>query len=1242
MNFVKFLKIFGIVLASFTGFMGGVVGVIFVTGGFNPEYIPPEGLHFSQEEYTIDEDTDIFIYPTPDNATELTVELSVISGASVISVPETANMNEPITVTVLQNISGYNVGGVARLTASQGLYVTECTIYVDVPVASFSLAKSTTSDIYVGNNFTVSPTSVLPSNSLNPTGYINNLGQQAYYFSNKVVKYYSSDTDVATVNELTGVVTPIAEGTFTISARVVKTYNLADSIISYADYFANLVANGLDTTYAEEDYYTEVIVPNSTIAEREFTVSSISVSGISVTDNEEEPMYEFDLYQTVTVTPDFFGLELLPQANSGFTSSQLDYKLPDLLVVPMHKESPASTVFVQSDKLQITKLSNPLRYQITVLDFETWEVYEPVILFKYSDDIYAYVHCKILKNDVTGITITANANDAIELTLSANNVEEYDLEAHTTLSVQDPSKPATYSTLIYRVDLNELFNENGRQIIAADLITGYIPDNTITPLNRGTTRLKALVIETDINGTPVLDEFGAYNILFESVDYTVVHILEELETLSITIKDYNEENMHYHIENSVFTGETATLTIDGLTEAQITAFGEDNLLIVSSDSSSVLITEESIEAGVISVNFTAVGTTDANILIIDNITNNLIDYYAIKLVDGEVSTHHEISITLNQQTQTTIVMGNEAFVMCVPNSQGAFVDAYKYGKIEFISTKPDMIEINTSIDDENNIIVKLLAVGFVENPDGSFNADDSYSVIRARLVTDDAGIYFFNERVNVDIGAVEHLAIEVNSTAIYANPAEDGTQWLTGEQVPFEITDIVFTDPDNPRVTGVYYYTSDSSILEVNNYNVDENGNPEFIFKRGGLESEGGIQVTLIAKSLDPYAIPTDPLHPELGAYDEIVLTVYVPEVVMEYSYASPITREDIVHEELVCGDSIDLFAPEIGVDNLPRVQALKIDGEDEVSYNDVLQFEVVTPESGIDYATITKIDSTELHPEGQVIVTALYVGIRTQVIIRIFTDFGFEDFYYIELVPDVQVAFTYPSDTNPEILYPDPYNTTTKTKINLFEAETSTDLNQNGVIDNIVRVVLTDLSDNPIEDYEYTVIDNLDYVIIDYATGNVTINPVAVNTTITFKIYIEYATGIDYEEYYYVVAKPNIDIITNYGTYEEYQGAQDTQEEKYEIISTSNLPYNLEISGNVSAVTVNPAYSGINITDTLTRYSLATANTYVSVNNDGLLSLTQAGLDAVTAGTFTSQYVVIRVMTDYGYTEYYRVKIIA
>ena len=409
--------------------------------------------------------------------------------------------------------------------------------------------------------------------------------------------------------------------------------------------------------------------------------------------------------------------------------------------------------------------------------------------------------------------------------------------------------------------------------------------------------------------------------------YNQIDALNQIDTIEYTpeeLENHNNQIMLLEVE------------IEDLKEEKYIAVSNDNLLE---------ITSTKFEENTLTVYLSGLAIGTSNLFITNTMTRMFIDYLEVNIFAGTPDIEPIIyEFDLNNQQKTELIRGSEAFMMFTPNSYGAFVDAYKYGKLEFISTNINMIEIYSSIDGNNNIIVKLVAIGFNINPELSF------SMIRIRLFEASIGDYLVNQRVNIDIGAVQGMQLHANSTSIAAVPDENGTQWLTpidpetGEQDPLKVY-VTFSDPDEPAVIGVQYVSSDTSILEIDDNIIDEDGNPKWLFKKAG-------QVTLTAKSLDPYAIPTNPAVPGDGAYAFIILNVTTPSVIEEFKYSNLVGES----EQIVAGDEIDLLKLEIvdGAELKPRVKVMRSDFAD---YTNLVNFAL---ESSSPAVTLTEIPANE------------------------------------------------------------------------------------------------------------------------------------------------------------------------------------------------------------------------------------------------------------------------------------------
>ena len=1155
MTLKRVLTIFGWVLAGFGGLFASITGYLAVSGGFKPPFIPVETIFFESAEITIDADSEIFVYATPENTTELDIQISILWGSSIIRVPETAKIGEPILIEVIKDENEKNLGGYAKISARQGIMPpAECIIFVDIPVESFTLSSSKEGNIYVGNTFTVSPSDVYPQNSLNPS--INN---QNYNKPNKVVKYYSSNTNVATVDETTGLVTTIAEGTFTIEARVVKTYNLLLEEPSPEDY-----------EYLEE--YWLAMNEISVVVSEEFIVSSIAVSGITANDNELDPLYDLYLHESIVFTPSDLGLQLLPQADSDFIPSQLDYKLKDLEILVSNEE-----------KLSVEVMENPLAYSITVLDFETWQIHHPHIIFTYNDGTNIFstsVHFKILTNNVEEITIEKNTEEAIEVVLDTENPISIDLESLTTVTAENTEKEPTYSMLRYKiVNLEQAVNDLGEVILLYDEATGYLLDNKITPLHRGTLTIMAVVLQTDIDGNPIDNGVGGYVEIYQETENTVIiNVLEELTSLSMSLKRTHQQK--------VAVGDTLQLEITNLNQEQIDNFNNDLLVVNISNNEALTLQESVLEGNILTLTLTALLESQVNVFVVDLTKRMFIDFVEVQILGYETELEPIIhSFDLNKYSidanlMPAVIRGTEVTAIFEPNSYGAFIDAYQYGKLEFVSTNPETIQIYSSIDANKNIILRLVAI-----------QDTGYSNIRAYLV-ESPNTFLINQRVNVDLGAVNIMQLSVNSQIIQAIPEVGGTQWLTPDGKKFTPS-VEFFDPEEPAVTGVYYISSDPTILEIDSTQLDDKGLPNFIFKKAGT-------VTLTARSLDPYS-------PD--AYDDILLTVNVPAVSTEFNYSNLVAG----YEELIAGkDAINLIIDDIDLGGGEFTSRIKLKRYDGVDYTELAQFELLGDERA---ATLTEYpEDINAGTPRSLILQTNEVGENVVLQVRVYTDFGFEDFYPIKVVPNVTDIILYKDNgsggtipNNPEIVYPPVGETTV---IRLLEVQ-----------DGVQRVNVTDKDGASLNNRLQFSLNNDNWAIVN-EFGEITIwGPSDDERELQVQIYIEYDSDINFERTYNILIKPNMQINFYYADPLLYEGFE---YEQIDYVST----YDLIVEGKVTAESIVP--EGNDITSEL-EFSMQEYNQYVTISSDGILTIAPITQD---------QFIAIRVYNIDEYYKVYRIRI--
>lgn len=1324
MKFAGFMKIVGLVVAGFVSSATVMVGGIFLTGGFDPAYIEPTGLYFDEQQITIDGDTEVIAWPQPEDTTELEIDLMVSQGAEYIEVPATATMGEVFTITVKRNAQDQIIGGEAIVRASFGITTRELNVFVDVPVESFDIGIETEEEepeIYVGYNFTVVPTNVVPANALNSTSSINSVFNKA----NKVIKYSSNEPSIATVDELTGVVTPISDGDFTIEARVISTYNEEETQPDSDDF-----------EYYED--YLEAIEDISILSTRTFHIQDIEVEGISAVTNMLEPEYDIYLHKSITFTPEDLGLQLLPQADSDFTPEQLDYKLKDITV---ESSNP--------DAFYVTCNEDPLSWTITVTNYEDWMLANTAVTFIYQEEeedepISETVYFKLKQNNIDELYIEGNTDDTIQLTIREVNTETYDLLANTEIIGEDATQEATYTTAMYQVDTNQIYNELNELIIDADVETGVIESNTITPLNRGTTRVMAVIIKTDIDGNPIvkaLDENGddidglydyyvdsegdvrsiatdgitvvsgySYGIIAVS-QYITVTIMEELTSLDLIVKSKKVEMFDL--------GDTATLSMsDDYDETLVQAYRDGDLIFESTNDEVVLIENENIVDDDITVDIVcnSVGQIYINAVLIDlegnrsvidsveiNVTlvtitfeqvlsvedmayynagnlnfeitggNSVVDSHEVsgvnkvlltvsassieqfsldyRLTDSETSdittesseliepltyiqiSDNDLEFELTEESKTTFIMSREGVVLLSPNSYGALLDAYLYGKVEFIvahsesrqasidagNNEQKLLEIYTSLDSENNLIVEILAINYAVDGNGDYDAASSYANIRARLVDGPDDVYLFNQRIQIETGIVENIDLTANTTVMSARISDSNEiQWLVpegevNENDELELTVNFLPSDFEPIVTGIYYTSSNTDVLEIVN---NDGAEPDFIFKGPGT-------VTITATSLDPNAT----------AQDSVVITVSVPQVDIALLYLDDGDENytdadfngyddesgEIIYEHILAeASTIDLLLPELVGE--PRIKATNAESED---ITNILQYEIV---EGAEFITFN--ESTRIVNEGENDeetfrtweVTTLPVGSIEIIKIRVYTGLGIDDyFYYIKVLPDVIETVTYFGDSNPEIIYAD-YSR------NLYPIDME-DAND--------RVVLTNNDLDVIENLTYSIhscltVDNGEDIGSSYTTINSVTGVLrVVDIPEALNIVIKVSTEFGYNAFYYVQALPNIDINFTYNNPVNIVG------QNYEQIA-GDTTFDLIGTGSVSATTIDPDNVTEDITSTL-EFFLSDGdlnNEYITIDRyTGVITTITPPVD---------QYIIIKVRNAAGYTEYYNIVILA
>ena len=299
-----------------------------------------------------------------------------------------------------------------------------------------------------------------------------------------------------------------------------------------------------------------------------------------------------------------------------------------------------------------------------------------------------------------------------------------------------------------------------------------------------------------------------------------------------------------------------------------------------------------------------------------------------------------------------------------------------------------------------------------------------------------------------------------------------------------------------------------------------------------------------------------------------------------------------------------------------PRVKVMRDEGGDPqyntVDYTNLVKFElqILTPGASL-AATLQDVPAVASpQTNRKILIQTAEVGINIAARVRLYTDFGWEKFYNILIIKNIAHTFNYPdngepsTENIPEVVYPS--------------------IGEVVVIDLLAgRVNITDLDgiQIPSENIQFA-INNESYGSVD-SNGVVTIWDTAVNREVIITVYIEFDSQIDFEEFYLIEVRPNIQIIADYSNAVDYEGFS------YEEISF-DTSFDLIAEGKILALTVDPSINPAqDISDQLTFVKVGESP--INVSSNGILTYSGA-IDA---------YITIRVETVSDYQITYRVKVL-
>lgn len=243
----RVLKIFGLCLAGVIVGIGLLIGGAWLFGAFTEKPVKPKDIAFVEEVVTTSTATSLRVTTKTKDVNQKNIQIDV-NPSGIIKCPTKVTLDEDFIIWPEKADDGYNVGGIVTLTASfEGMYIAQCIVKVDVPVAD-AIVKTEHSSLSKGEQVSFS-TEVIPSRSLSP--WKTDLVSDTYDDREKTIYYYLCAED--------GTLMDTSYAYFYVSGR--KTNMLTSKQINaqtkvIAEKECNFyIQSYCFSTFAREDYY---------------------------------------------------------------------------------------------------------------------------------------------------------------------------------------------------------------------------------------------------------------------------------------------------------------------------------------------------------------------------------------------------------------------------------------------------------------------------------------------------------------------------------------------------------------------------------------------------------------------------------------------------------------------------------------------------------------------------------------------------------------------------------------------------------------------------------------------------------------------------------------------------------------------------------------------------------------------------------------------------------------------------
>lgn len=570
------IKLVSIILASFIGVCGLIVGIMFLAGSFDPVVIYPTGINFEHELYepTLEYDEDgnlinyfyIKVLGEPKDLTEKEINLSVGDSYVVTLEKTTAQIGEDIKVFITTEDGKLPNGGATTITAragGSGIYGSDtCNVFIDRPVTAIEAQTSkkntaNSQSLYVNEVISVYEPTFYPARSKNPSKVDENQGDEIVSKPDKAYMYVlefefkqpgvdgdvyrwvdvdnlsdpantESNRVVKWANANKTQIVALKEGKFRLLCHAFSTYNVQEQEITEETVEQKKVRMSICDGYDEEQIFTVTEVNLASLESKNYNATSTPL------DFEYKKEYRLYLRSNSTIAQlaanRAYNVDIAinPQTGYGIDYTSMYDKVKDIYITT-NLNNQDTIIQISGNKVvgedNVTRIYPILDNQWESFPDEQKEYYYVITVIGKSSNFAFNFHI-INPNDgselATSVSATISEVATTEFNFNKGPVTDNDV----TVSI-DPTGDHTRNTMNTVIDPDAPFELNLYDYItnlAADgkeptydkiLFYAYISNSTET-FAENLANVSEVISITTTNQNPFILAQDRYGIILEN------------------------------------------------------------------------------------------------------------------------------------------------------------------------------------------------------------------------------------------------------------------------------------------------------------------------------------------------------------------------------------------------------------------------------------------------------------------------------------------------------------------------------------------------------------------------------------------------------------------------------------------------------------------------------------------------------------------------------------------------------